>query len=154
MFGQMQNGAPMQGGAGKGGIQQPMGGGGKGGMNRGPGGNAQNNPQAVGQTMNPGMGAFANYGNMLQGLGSSGMPAFNLSGPQQMPAPSMPTADPRPMNWTPNPQPYQPSTGWEGGQPAQFAAQAAAINNPPPKPQFNNVGLPAGGLLARLYGGG
>lgn len=61
---QGQQGAPMQGG-GKGGPQ--------GGMNRGPGGNAQNNPGVASQQMSPGMGAFANYSNMMQGLGSSGV---------------------------------------------------------------------------------
>lgn len=34
-----------------------------------------------------------------------------------------------------NPQPYQPSTGWVDGQPAQFAAQRTAMNNPAPSPQ-------------------
>jgi hypothetical protein len=125
--------------------------GGKGGM----GGNAQNNPQAVGQTMNPYMSRFANYGTMLGGLGAPGASAFNLppnfnvSGPQQMPAPSMPTADPRPMNWTPSSQPYQPSTGWTGNQPSQWAAQAEAIK----PPAYNKAGLPTGGILAKLYGG-
>jgi len=214
MFGQMQSGAPMQGGAGKGGIQQPMNGGGKGGMNRGPGGNAQNNPGGMGRSP---MAAFGQMNNLHQGLGSAGayppgaqpgpinstanslnqtlpmsnwqsmaqnLPMVNFGGgghgfgrpmpghrPDMsafgnldmtfgslggggMPAPSTAALDPRPMNWKPNPPPYQPSTGWEGGQPAQWAAQAAAINNPPPKPAVNSVGLPAGGLLARLYGGG
>jgi len=154
MFGQMQSGAPMQGGAGKGGIQQPMGGGGKGGMNRGPGGNAQNNP---GQTMNPGMGAFANYGKMMQGLGSAptaatwgsrnpaGVPAwFNSSGLTPMQGAF--------GNFTPpTPQPHmEPVGGYINGQPAQFHYQAQALN----KPAVNNAGLPTGGLLARLYGGG
>ena len=165
MFGQMQTGAPMQGGAGKGGIQQPMGGGGKGGMNRGPGGNAQNNPggyppgmmpgpnmpgnpinsfpggnaqnnpgmnvtrNSVGQATNPYMSRFAQLGQQFNGLGSAGlnqtlpMQSFGGWGNDVMPSPQL--------------------------RPDVTQVQIA----PSPQPQFNSAGLPAGGLLAKLYGG-
>lgn len=55
-------------------------------------------------------------------------------------------------NFTPpTPQPQEPIGGYINGQPAQFHHQAQALNNP--QPQTTAAGLPAGGLLARLYGG-
>lgn len=116
------------------------GGGGKGGMgmNRGPLGNAQNNPNNVmpGQQTSPGMGPSAWQGNMMQGLGSGGPGQVSPMGPAG-------TGGPTPMHnliqWNTQkpamPQPnYQPSTGWVDGQPAQWAAQKAAMN-PAPSPQ-------------------
>ena len=135
------------------------GGGGKGGMgmNRGPLGNAQNNPNNVmpGQQTSPGMGPSAWQGNMMQGLGSGGPGQVSPLGPA---GPAAGTWGSRNPMGTPNwaatgsltpmhnltagqpqkfsmPQPsYQPSTGWVDGQPAQWAAQKAAMN-PAPSPQ-------------------
>ena len=195
MFGQMQTGAPMQGGAGKGGIQQPMGGGGKGGMNRGPGGNAQNNPgrhqfAQLGQQFNglgsagpiqsfpgqqvaqqgpagnpmakfqsmmagfdqskvPGWGALNTYGGI--GSGGAPMPSFQFNKPAFGGGLDTSGMTPISANLTPpTPQPQEPIGGYINGQPAQWHYQAEALK----KPAVNNVGLPAGGLLARLYGGG
>lgn len=199
----------MQGGAGKGGIQQPMGGGGKGGMNRGPGGNAQNNP-GMGQSP---MAAFGQMNNTHQGLGSAGSPmqsspdqptgqamvgnpmanwqsmlkGFGGGGGYGSPFnpfdrggeanvfPGLTTSQRPPIsndtgygnflpdsgvnmgggtpmgNFTPpTPQPQEPIGGYIGGQPAQFHYQAQGLN----KPATNNAGLPTGGLLARMFGGG
>lgn len=132
------------------------GGGGKGGMNqnlRGPAGNAQNNPggpQAnYGMGMNP-MQGFANMNKLGQGLGSGGYGGGSQYTGMMDRAPSQTIQDLVRMergfgnfggNQTPinqavqAPQAYQPSTGWVGGQPAQFAAQKAAMNNPAPSPQ-------------------
>jgi len=69
---------------------------------------------------NPNAGAGAAPGGGGKG-GMSGTPMHNLTAGQpqkfSMPQPS-----------------YQPSTGWVGGQPAQWAAQKAAMN-PAPSPQ-------------------
>ena len=119
---------------------------------QGPGGAPGANLQSM-------MQAYPGYGSggpsWLSMLKQHGFPGgnfgggLNVSGPQQMPAPSMPTADPRPMDWKPNPQPYQPSTGWTGNQPSQWAAQAEAIK----PPSHNAAGLPTNGILAKLFGG-
>lgn len=104
------------------------GGGGKGGMgmNRGPGGNAQNNPGMGGGPQVSPMQAFANMNKTFQGLGSGGFGT----------PPSASTQGLTPISqFGQNPQPYQPSTGWVDGQPAQWAAQKAAMNNPAPSPQ-------------------
>lgn len=158
------------------------GGGGKGGMgkNPGPGGNAQNNPggpQAnYGMGMKPGMGPSAWQGNMMQGLGSAGvsqMPAGNpMANFQSMMGQQIPWGSPPPKpfsfgGWNrpemqsgnltpinqaiPTPQPQEPVGGYINGMPAQWHYQAEALKNPPPR--TNNVGLPAGGILAKLYGG-
>ena len=172
MFGQMQTGAPMQGGAGKGGIQQPMGGAGKGGMNRGPGGNPQNNPAMntsfIGQPtgINPGHGPSqmistpvapggapgANFQHLMQWLpkpnfGQQARPGYGGNIYNDMGRPDGFGGG----NLTlPTPQPQEPVGGYINGQPAQWHYQAEALK----KPAVNNAGLPTGGLLARLYGGG
>ena len=108
------------------------GGGGKGGMgmNRGPGGNAQNNPG--GPQANFGMdqmtwgGRPAPYNGPLNPFSNvSQMPSFQFNRPE------MQSGNLTPINQAiPTPQPHQPV-----------------------QPQFNSAGLPAGGLLAKLYGG-
>ena len=126
----------MQGGAGKGGIQQPMGGAGKGGMNRGPGGNAQNNP---------GGPTADTWGSR----NPAGAPAwFNSNGLTPMQGAF--------GNFTPpTPQPQMPVGGYINGQPAQWHHQAQALNNPMVKTMgsVNRAGLPVGGLLSKMYGG-
>jgi len=157
------------------------GGGGKGGMgmNRGPGGNAQNNPgQQITWGGRPYMGAGAWQGNMMPGLAanstansvgqSMGGPMGNFQSMmgQQIPWGSTP---PKPFTfggWNrpemgggtpignmtpPTPQPQEPVGGYINGQPAQWHYQAEALKNPPPR--TNSVGLPSGGILAKLYGG-
>ena len=116
------------------------GGGGKGGMGRnpGPGGNAQNNPMANFAT------AMQSFGQM--GSGGAPMPSFQFNRPE------MQSGNLTPINQAiPTPQPQEPVGGYINGQPAQWHYQAEALKNPPPR--TNSVGLPSGGLLARLYGG-
>lgn len=157
------------------------GGGGKGGMgmNRGPGGNAQNNPggpQAnfgMDQITWGGRGAPYNGPMDITGNSVSQMPAGNpMAKFQSMMSQQIPWGSPPPKpfsfdGWNrpemgggnltpinqaiPTPQPQEPIGGYINGQPAQFHHQAQALNNP--QPQKTASGLPAGGLLARLYGG-
>ena len=47
----------------------------------------------------------------------------------------------------PTPQPQEPIGGYINGQPAQWHYQAEALKKPP----VNSVGLPTGGILAKLY---
>ena len=158
------------------------GGGGKGGMgmNRGPGGNAQNNPGGYGSPFNPfdrssEMNVFPGLttGQQLQslplnwggrppisndtGYGGFGVdrkvPSYGGLKPQWYPDSGVNMGGGTPIgNFTPpTPQPQEPIGGYIGGQPAQFHHQAQGLNKP--QPQRTAAGFPAGGLLARLYGG-
>lgn len=170
----------MSGGGAKGGPQmsgQQSMGGGKGGPQRnpGPGGNQYNNPyppgggfppqfnpanntaknlgQSLGSAMNflpPsfGGGPQAGYGmGMKPSLGSGGWP-----GGKPAFGGGLDTSGLTPISdhlTPPTPQPQEPVGGYIGGQPAQFHYQAEALK----KPVVNNAGLPAGGILAKLFGG-
>jgi hypothetical protein len=126
---------------------------------------------SVGQSMG---GPMGNWQSMLKGLGSGGgMPAFNLPPnfggghgfgmPMPGHRPDMSNfanldmafgklgggGTPMPNMTPPPPQPQEPVGGYINGQPAQWHYQAEALK----KPAVNNVGLPTGGILARLYGG-
>ena len=161
MGGQAQ---PMGGGKGGMGMTQGPASGGKGGMDqnlRGPAGNAQNNP---GGPRAFGPGPFNPFDrrsqmNVLPGHTTGGMwggrpaPISNDSGYGGFGG-GLDTSGMTPIsaNFTPpTPQPQSPVGGYIGGQPAQFHYQAQALNKP--QPQTTASGLPAGGLLARLYGG-
>ena len=126
MGGQAQ---PMGGGKGGMGMTQGPAAGGKGGMgmNRGPGGNAQNNPGGYYGGPRPfGPGSFRPSMNVFPG---------NTTGqrPQSLPPPA-----------------FLPDQGlsWGGGP-----MPMANMTPPTPQPQTTASGLPAGGLLAKLYGG-
>lgn len=115
---------------------------------------------------------MANWQSMLRGFGGGGMPAFNLpmnfgggQKPQWYPDSGKKMSGfgnldmtygklggggtPMPNMTPPPPQPQEPVGGYINGQPAQFHYQAEALK----KPAVNSVGLPTGGILARLYGG-
>ena len=121
------------------------GGGGKGGMgmNRGPGGNAQNNPGGY----PPGMSPMQGWANMNK-LGQT--PNFGGNKPALGGGLDTSGMTPISANLTPpTPQPQEPVGGYINGQPAQWHYQAEALKKPP----VNSVGLPTGGILAKLYGG-
>lgn len=158
MGGQAQ---PMGGGKGGMGMTQGPAAGGKGGMgmNRGPGGNAQNNPGGMGGPRPFGPGSFRPGMNVFPGNTTGGQwggrpaPMSNDSGYGRFGG-GLDTSGMTPIsaNLTPpTPQPQSPIGGYIGGQPAQFHYQAQALNKP--QPQTTASGLPAGGLLAKLYGG-
>lgn len=160
MGGQAQQ---MGGGKGGMGMQQGPAAGGKGGMgmNRGPGGNAQNNPGGMGGPRPFGPGPFNPFGQQGPGpMTWGGRPAVmsndngygNFGGGGNISLDKGWGMGGGGGNFTPpTPQPQEPVGGYIGGQPAQFHYQAQALNKP--QPQTNASGLPAGGLLARLYGG-
>ena len=84
------------------------------------------------------------FGDMYKTFGSMG------GGGTPMPNLDMQSGNLTPINQAiPTPQPQEPVGGYINGQPAQFHYQAEALK----KPAVNNVGLPTGGILARLYGG-
>lgn len=146
MMGQMQNGAPMQGGAGKGGIQQPMNGGGKGGMAKNPG---------------PGVALDSGYGNFSGATPNMGQFADLRQQFNQMPAP--PVQMPSPQQLGVNPQQLNQSLqGLNLGGLPQYGGHGFGRPVPGPRPgldisSFGNINQtgPAlgGGLLKVLYGG-
>ena len=133
-FGPNQNMSPMQAFANMGNTFQGLG---------SAGGNPINSTaNSVGQSM--GGSPMANWLSMARG--APGASAFNLPpsfGGGGNPNNGMGRPDGfggggnlTPINQAAQPpQQYQPSTGWVDGQPAQWAAQKAAMNNPAPSPQ-------------------
>jgi hypothetical protein len=117
-----------------------------------------NNPTAnsVGQSIgsNPGMMDWFSLAQKFpQFVGSNGPmnstpPSFRGWGNDIMPSSPGPTPTLNQIEISPQ-QPYQPSTGWTGNQPSQWAAQAEAIK----PPSHNAAGLPMNGILAKLFGG-
>jgi hypothetical protein len=91
------------------------------------------------------MSQFGDIKKLFAGLGSSGMQPQAFGGGLGMSQGNL-----TPINQAvPTPQPQSPVGGYIGGQPAQFHYQAQALN----QPRATASGLPANGILAKLFGG-